>query len=135
MITYRARYSCGYSSVRRARLFIIGVAARCGFDACTLTDIESAAGEGLANAAEHGDRDAQTGFAVCVTFDGVRFTIDIKDNGAGFDTDAVVAASPDTSGGRGLGIFLMQSLMDDVAYSDRGTRIRLSISRFGLQPR
>lgn len=135
MTTYRARYPRGYGSVRRARHFITSIAARCGFDASALRDIESAAGEGLANAAEHGDDRSQSGFDVGVSFDGTRLTIEIKDYGAGFDTDAVVAACPNTSNGRGLGIFLMRTLMDDVVYSDRGTRIRLAISRSArLQP-
>ncbi len=125
MTTLRARYPHGNGSVRRARRFIISVAARCGFDAETLSDIESATGEGLANAIEHGDFATQEGFAVCVSFDRAWFAVDIKDFGAGFDTGTVTATCPDPPNGRGYGIFLMHALMDEVAYSESGTRIRL----------
>jgi anti-sigma regulatory factor (Ser/Thr protein kinase) len=125
MITYRAKYPCGYGSARRARIFIIAFALRCGFDEAQLIDIESAVGEAVANAAEHGDGTVDAGFDIMASFDGARLTIEVKDYGAGFDSDAALAACPDTSAGRGYGIFLMRELMDELVYSDRGTRIRL----------
>jgi anti-sigma regulatory factor (Ser/Thr protein kinase) len=125
MQNYRAAYPGGYSSVRPARLALTAFAARCGFAQHLLVDVESAIGEALANAAEHGDRDAARGFVVDALCDHAQLVVEIKDYGAGFDADAVVASAPDTSAGRGYGIFLMQTLMDEIAYSERGTRVRL----------
>lgn len=122
MITYRAKYPCGYGSARRARKFVNAFALRCGFDAPAMIDIESAVGEALANAAEHG---VAAGFDVTASFDGSRIAIEIKDYGAGFDTDAALAASPNTSAGRGYGLFLMRALMDELVFSESGTRVRL----------
>ena len=133
MENYRASYPCGYGSVRRARIALIAFAARCGFDANELIDIESAAGEALANAAEHGDRVAAAGFTIGATFDGEELVIELKDFGAGFDADAALGRCPDPSAGRGYGIYLMKTLMDDVAYSERGTRIRMSKARIGTK--
>ena len=125
MKNYRASYPRGYGSVRTARRALIAFAAGCGFHANDLTDIEIATGEALANAAEHGDRNAAAGFAVAATFDDDGIVIEIKDYGTGFDTGAAFARRPDPAAGRGYGIFLMKTLMDDVAYSESGTRIRL----------
>lgn len=125
MKQFRASYPCGYASVRSARRALIAFAAVCGFRANDLTDIESAAGEALSNAAEHGDRRAAAGFAVAATCDDAGLVIEIKDYGTGFDAGAAFARCPDPSAGRGFGIFLMKTLMDEVAYSESGTRIRL----------
>ena len=86
MQTYRASHPRGYSSVRQARSALSQFAATCGFGGTPLSDVVSAAGEALANAAEHGDRDAAQGFDVLATFDDGRLVIEIKDHGTGFDT-------------------------------------------------
>ena len=83
MLTYRATYACGYGAVRRARLELTDFAARCGFGDGMLADIESAVGEALANAAEHGNRGASAGFDVFATFEDARLEIEVKDHGAG----------------------------------------------------
>jgi anti-sigma regulatory factor (Ser/Thr protein kinase) len=126
MHTLRARYPSGYGSVRPARLALLALAERCGFGEHALIDIESAIGEALANAAEHGDRASAAGFAVDATCDDASFVVEIKDYGAGFDADAALSApAPEVCSARGYGIFLMRALMDEVAYSERGTRVRL----------
>jgi serine/threonine-protein kinase RsbW len=129
MHTYRATYPSGYGSVRPARRALIDFAERCGFAGTDLIDIESAIGEALANAAEHGDRHVALGFEVDASCDDAYLTVEVKDYGAGFDAGAASGACPDTSSGRGFGIFLMRTLMDEVDYSERGTRIRL-VKRF-----
>lgn len=127
MLTYRATYACGYGAVRRARLELTDFAARCGFGAAMLADIENAIGEALANAAEHGNHGASAGFDVFASFAGARLDIEVKDHGPGFDTERLLAMqNPDPNGDRGFGIFLMRQLMDDVAYTERGSRVRLS---------
>jgi anti-sigma regulatory factor (Ser/Thr protein kinase) len=126
MQTYRASHTRGYSAVRQARISLTAFAARCGFANGSLDDVESAVGEALANAVEHGNRDAEAGFDVWATFDDARLVIEVKDHGAGFDSEGAPAcAAPDVEGARGFGIFLMLQLMDEIAYSDRGSRIQL----------
>jgi anti-sigma regulatory factor (Ser/Thr protein kinase) len=105
---------------------LVAFAERCGFRGTPLSDVENAAGEALANAAEHGNRDGGSGFDVSATFDGRQLVIEIKDHGAGFDCAAALASpAPDCHGNRGYGIFLMRRLMDDVVYSEAGSRIQL----------
>ena len=128
---YRASHPRGYGSVRQARRALFAFAQQCGFRGTILSDVESAAGEALANAAEHGDREGSSGFDVRATFDGSELVIEIKDHGAGFDCrGALTGHVPDARGNRGFGIFMMRRLMDKVAYSDRGSRIQL-VKRLG----
>jgi len=123
---YRASHPRGYGSVRNARRAVSAFAASCGFEGALLSDVESAAGEALANAAEHGDRESSSGFDVIATFDGTQLVIEVQDHGAGFDAGAVLHSAPPSLGGnRGFGIHLMRTLMDDVRYSDRGSRVQL----------
>jgi anti-sigma regulatory factor (Ser/Thr protein kinase) len=124
MQTYRASHSRGYGSVKQARLSLTAFAASCGFKNGTLDDVESAVGEALANAVEHGNRD--TGFDVSATFDDGCLVIEVKDHGIGFDCEgALTSEAPDVHGTRGFGIFLMRQLMDEIAFSERGSRIQL----------
>jgi anti-sigma regulatory factor (Ser/Thr protein kinase) len=127
---YRASHPRGYGSVRQARRALFAFAAECGFRDTALSDIETAAGEALANAAEHGDREASSGFDVLATFEDGRLVIEIKDHGAGFDSAALEHAVPDAAGNRGFGIYLMRTLMDEVAYSEHGSCIHL-VKRLG----
>lgn len=125
---YRASHPRGYGSVRPARHALSAFAASCGFRGTILSDVESAAGEALANAAEHGDRESTATIDVAATFDGTRLVIEIEDHGAGFDCNAALERAerqPPGSGTRGYGIYLMRTLMDEVAYSDCGSRIQL----------
>jgi anti-sigma regulatory factor (Ser/Thr protein kinase) len=127
MLTYRASLPRGYNSVRQARLALRRFAETCGFRDTPLSDVENAAGEALANAAEHGDGTGSPGFDISATFDGERLVIEIDDHGRGFDIDAVLARpAPDAGGYRGYGVYLMRTLMDEVAYYERGSRIQLT---------
>ena len=126
MQTYRARHARGYGSVKQARVGLTAFAAGCGFADGTLDDVESAVGEALANAVEHGNRDTGLGFDVAATFDDGRLVIEVKDYGSGFDCERALACeSPDIEGARGFGIFLMRQLMDEIAFLDRGSRVQL----------
>ena len=135
MQTYRACHSRGYGAVRNARRTLIEFVASCGFCGELLADVESAAGEALANAAEHGEGASTVDVDVCATFDGSRLVIEVDDHGIGFDcATELTRADPDVAGDRGFGIFLMRRLMDEVAYSDRGARVQLVKRAPGLVP-
>jgi serine/threonine-protein kinase RsbW len=131
MQTYRASHARGYGAVRGARRALVEFVASCGFRGELLCDVESAVGEALANAAEHGDGDSLTHVDVYATFDGTRLAIDVDDHGIGFDCMAALQRpAPDGAGERGFGIHLMRTLMDEVDYSASGTRVRL-VKRLG----
>ncbi len=99
--------------------------AREWFSADALSDIESAVGEALANCAEHGYVNG-THIDVRCSFDGEALTIEIKDAGQGFDRwDATDFVKPLSSAPRGYGTYIMRRLMDEIEYSERGTRVRL----------
>jgi anti-sigma regulatory factor (Ser/Thr protein kinase) len=134
MHAYRVSHPRGYGSVRQARRGLLAFAEQCGFHEPTLWDIESAAGEALANAAEHGDHEASAGFDVSASFDGERLVIEVKDHGAGFDCSTAFANDiPDCAGHRGFGIYLMRKLMDEVVYSEHGSCIQL-VKRLDERP-
>jgi anti-sigma regulatory factor (Ser/Thr protein kinase) len=99
--------------------------ARQWFSGVALSDIESAVGEALANCAEHGYVN-ETCIDVRCSFDGRALTIEIKDAGQGFDRwDATDFVRPLSSAPRGYGTYIMRRLMDEIEYTDRGTRVRL----------
>jgi len=135
MLTYRANHSRGYGAVRNARRALISFVATCGFQSELLADVESAVGEALANAAEHGDGESMADVDVWATFDGKRLVIEVDDHGIGFDCAAALQRTdPNSAGDRGFGIFIMRTLMDEVAYSDRGTRVQLVKRAPGMAP-
>ncbi|GAC1428529.1 MAG: ATP-binding protein [Candidatus Velthaea sp.] len=125
MSEFRAHYPSRYESVGKARRALIGYAAVCGFRGEGLNDIESAVGEALANAAEHGHRD-RGGFEVVARMEDGRLIITIKDDGGGFERwNASDAIRPMSMAPRGFGIFIMRELMDEIRYSEHGSRLQL----------
>jgi len=60
-------------------------------------------------------------------FDEQRLIIEVQDHGSGFDCGPALTGAPRLLGGgsRGFGIFLKRMLMDEVVYSERGSRIQL----------
>lgn len=134
MLRYQASHPRGLGAVRQARRGLIDFAAACGFRGSVLADIENAVGEALANAAEHGNHGGSAGFDVNATFADACLVIEVQDRGAGFDcATAVKDATADAFGNRGFGIFLMRTLMDEVAYTERGSCIQL-VKRLGEGP-
>ena len=129
--TYRAAFTSDLRNASLARKSIASFASVCGFSKEEVADIRLAAGEALGNAVEHGKSPRSSGFSVRCTYDGEELVIEIRDNGNGF------LALPDDremapiERERGLGIFLMRRLMDDVAYSRNGTLVRLARKRQG----
>jgi anti-sigma regulatory factor (Ser/Thr protein kinase) len=121
---YRAQFPSAVASVGKARRAITAF-AREWFSGEDLTDIESAAGEALANCAEHGHRRGQHIDVRCYC-DNERLSIEIRDSGAGFDYSKVaVGVVPPSDAPRGHGVSIMRRLMDEIEYTERGTRLRL----------
>jgi len=122
--SYSRTYPQSSKAVGRARRDVVEFARRCGFVDQLLDDIEAAVGEGLANAVEHGHGD-DGGLEVSARRDGEALVVEIKDSGRGFDHATVGAGAPPVEALRGFGSFIMRQLMDDVGYTEFGTRLRL----------
>ena len=130
MPEYHASFPSTYGSVRRARAAVVTFAQARGFHGQELRDIENAVGEALANAAEHGHRDAGS-FDVHARGIPGGIEIEVKDKGRGFDSHrALEPGGPVFDRPRGFGIYIMRQLMDEVRYTNRGTRLLLR-KRFG----
>lgn len=121
--TYRAAFSGDYRNVPLARNAIARFALVCGFSREEVEDIKVAAGEALNNAVEHGHASRFSGFSVNCSFTDGQLTIEVRDNGSGFNEDG----NGDTSfaRGRGFGIFLMRKLMDAVRFDREGSCVRM----------
>ena len=125
--TFERRYENDPRNVALARGAIADFAVACGFGPDCIDEIRLAAGEALSNASEHGCNGKSGHFGIRCTFDCGELTIDISDNGRGFEPTLVVGAStiPDERG-RGFGMFLMRRLMDSVSFEECGKRVRLT---------
>lgn len=126
--TFKRTYVSTYASVTRARHDVVGFCTACGVRPSVTDDLALAVGEACNNAAEHGHV-AGGSFTVQCSCDGRQLLVDVCDEGAGFML-AGKGESMDAEqrGVRGLGIFLMRALMDDVEYeiTGTGTRVRLT---------
>lgn len=126
MPKYEARFESTYSAVGPARRCIVNFAKSSGFFGQALHEIESAAGEALANAVEHGHTEAG-GFTVKCAFENGCLVIDIHDQGRGFaNWNESEPVPPRPVGTRGYGIFIMRRFMDTVSYTDGGRHLRLT---------
>jgi len=127
MTHFEATFPSAPSAVPDARHAVRAFAMRAGLDPWETSDVVLAAGEACNNAAEHAHSSGGL-FTVRGVDDGHALAIEIIDYGGGFDLAGKGAAmAPEQRGVRGLGIFLMRCLMDEVSYTtDRnGTTVRM----------
>jgi anti-sigma regulatory factor (Ser/Thr protein kinase) len=109
----------------------VDFARAAGFSGDDLCDIEFAVGEALANAVEHGHSVGAT-IEVRCALRGNALVVEVKDEGSGFTRRRSHGPpSPRGSYERGYGIYIIKSLMDDVTYSEQGTRVKLVKRRAG----
>ena len=93
------------------RLTLSGVASRIGFLLDDIEDMKVCVSEACTNAIKHSKKDEfQVKFYVYPD----RLTIEVLDDGIGYDVDSL--ASPDLKNPKtsGLGIFIIKTLMDEV---------------------
>ena len=108
------------------RLTISGIANKIGFSMDEIEDMKVAVSEACTNAIKHSE-DNKVDIIFNLLEDGMQ--IEIKDNGKGYDVGSIEI--PDLSNPKesGLGIFIIQSLMDDVSIEskdDQGTTIKMT---------
>jgi anti-sigma regulatory factor (Ser/Thr protein kinase) len=121
---FRARFPNTRRAAAFARRSLIAHIAGYGYPDPELSDIETAVGEALANAAEHGRR-AESQFEVRVRVERDMLVIEVQDDGAGFASPAL-ESRPAHDSPRGFGIYLMRRLMDKVEFNAGGTCVRLA---------
>src|SRR3954467_7508526 len=103
-------------SVDSAEELALGMAQRAGFDEDDLMKIGMAVRESMVNAVVHGNRyNANKKVRFSAAAEPERFTIQIADEGEGFDFDSIPdpLAPENLLKTSGRGIFLMRSFMDD----------------------
>lgn len=93
------------------RLTLSGVASRIGFSLDDIEDMKVCVSEACTNAIKHSKKDE---FKVKFYVYPDRLTIEVLDDGIGYDVDSL--ASPDLKNPKtsGLGIFIIKTLMDEV---------------------
>ena len=124
------------------RAFVTKLAQRLDFDSTRVEDIELAVDEVCNNAVEHGSKISDTCIYVSVSYDQQRLEILVQDSGVAGDThwlssgrlrEVRDAMSPESE--RGHGIFLMESIADEVSFRAnemRGTDVHLVFLRPSL---
>jgi serine/threonine-protein kinase RsbW len=128
MKTFRRQYPSNYSSVPKARRDVAAFARDCLLLQNDINDVALAVGEACNNAAEHGHT-TEGSFSVTCSYENGELVIEVSDRGCGFDPQGKGECSdPENLGMRGLGIFIMRSLMDDICFTvhPSGTSVRLT---------
>ncbi|MEO8591825.1 MAG: ATP-binding protein [Candidatus Solibacter sp.] len=103
-------------SVDSAEELAMGMAQRAGMDEDDLMKVGMAIRESVVNAVVHGNRyNANKRVRFSVSSDGQRFTVQVGDEGEGFDFDGIPdpLAPENLMRTSGRGIFLIRSFMDD----------------------
>lgn len=108
------------------RLTTSGIANKVGFSMDDIEDMKVAVSEACTNAIKHSN-DCTFNIIFSILENGL--TIEIQDTGKGYDVDNM--EKPDLTNPRenGLGLFIIQTLMDDVSIESKenqGTIVRMT---------
>ena len=119
--TIKMEISANPDFVSIIRLTTSGIANKIGFSIDDIEDMKVAVSEACTNAIKHSDDKS-----VSITYG---LDIEIKDNGKGYDVESI--ATPDLTQPKenGLGLFIIQTLMDDVkieSKDNQGTIIKMT---------
>jgi len=116
------------SAARQVEEMLLGTVASNGYSEAAIFAIKLALEEGLNNAIKHGNRyDSAKTVEVVYDIDCHQAMFSIKDQGPGFDLDAVPDPTADENLERpsGRGIMLMRAYMDEVHYNETGNQITM----------
>ncbi|SFJ73466.1 anti-sigma B factor RsbW [Thermoflavimicrobium dichotomicum] len=118
-----------------ARLTVSGIANRMGFSYDDIEDLKLAVSEACTNAVDHAYSGGDGDIEVCCSIFGNRLEIEVIDRGHSFNIREVeertgpISFEPSMNAlrERGLGIYLMKTLMDDVDIKgDNGVIVKLT---------
>jgi len=112
--TFKQAYRSTAPWVSKARKEVESFVTLCGFDCEDVSEIVLAVGEAVNNAVEHSR--SLHDFSIGCEFDGHRLLIRVEDQGIGFSPQTVMANRASLQP-RGLGIFLMNRLMDKAEFT------------------
>ena len=121
--TIKMEISANPDFVSIIRLTTSGIANKIGFSIDDIEDMKVAVSESCTNAIKH-SKDNKFSVEYTIFEDGL--TIKIVDSGKGYDVDAVDKPNLKEPKESGLGLFIIQSLMDEVDIKsdiDNGTII------------
>ncbi len=102
--------------VNVARLAVSGIASRMGFDVDTVEDIKLALAEACTNAIKHGCSKGCSEYRIEFGVSQRCLTISIADRGCGIDKGEICAPDLQNLREGGLGIFIINTLMDQVEF-------------------
>jgi len=108
------------------RLTTSGVANKIGFSIDDIEDMKVAVSEACTNAIKHSS-DNMFNITFSILENGL--TIEIQDNGKGYDIENTAQPDFENPKENGLGLFIMQTLMDDVSIESKenqGTIVRMT---------
>ncbi len=118
---------CKKEYVVLARMTSSAIANKLSFDIEAIEDIKLAVSEACNNIIQHSDN-TKNEFTVNFDLQETQLVIEIVDHGKGFDYKNYKRPSIEELKGNGLGLFIMQSLMDDVVIEslpNSGTVVKL----------
>ena len=124
--TIKMEISANPDFVSIIRLTTSGLANKIGFSIDDIEDIKVAVSEACTNAIKHSNDENVT-----ITFTRLEngLEIEIKDNGKGYDIDSIPIPDLTQPRENGLGLFIIQTLMDDVeveSKDNQGTIIKMT---------
>ena len=124
--TIKMEISANPDFVSIIRLTTSGIANKIGFSIDDIEDMKVAVSEACTNAIKYSD-DKSVSITYTILENGL--DIEIKDNGKGYDVESI--ATPDLTQPKenGLGLFIIQTLMDDVkieSKDNQGTIIKMT---------
>ena len=117
---YKETFACTPTDARRARKALARFADE-WLQGTDSSDFETAVGEALANAVEHGKCSYLT---VDCVYAQEKLVAEIAQNGRGFQPPRGRRA-PAQGSDRGYGLFIMHSVLDRLEFYENGTRVRL----------
>ena len=124
--TIKMEISANPEYVSIIRLTTSGIANKVGFCIDDIEDLKVAISEACTNAIKHSLEDR---FTIVYSIIENGLAIEIIDNGKGYDTASVRQPDLDNLKENGMGLFIIESLMDDVnveSVQGKGTTIKMT---------
>jgi len=124
--TIKMEISANPEYVSIIRLTTSGIANKVGFCLDDIEDLKVAISEACTNAIKHSLEDR---FTIIYTMIEKGLTIEIIDNGKGYNTKEVSEPDLDNLKESGMGLFIIESLMDEVnveSTEGKGTSIKMT---------